>query len=249
MGPLQTNPWVVAFFGPPRPELNEAYAQDVGTVEVDHRLLDGLLRRNVQGYSVDYDGLEAEEATLDAYLAVLADAPFHDLSRDGKLAVLINAYNAFTLKLILDHRPLSSIKDIPADQRWDAKRWTLAGRTVSLTELEHEELRAKFVEPRIHFAINCASVGCPPLRAEAYDPARIDEQLETQSRIIHNDARWLELDGDTVKLTPLYLWYQTDFEQVAGSQLGFAGRYRSELSEGSWSIRWKDYDWSLNDVP
>jgi hypothetical protein len=247
MGPLQTNPLVVALFGPPKPTLVEAYPKE-GTAVVDHALLDGLLRRHVQGYAVDYAGLAAEEATLDAYLQLLADAPFDALSRDGKLALLINAYNAFTLKLILDHRPLKSIKDIPAAERWDAERWTLGGRTVSLTAIEHEELRARFVEPRIHFAINCASVGCPPLRAEAYVPERIDDQLETQTRVIHHDPRWLELDGRTVRLTPLYLWYQSDFEQVAGSPLAFAARYRSELADGSWSIAWTDYDWSLNDV-
>jgi len=243
---LETNPIAVALFGPPKPVMAEAYADSGGAARFDHGLLDGLLKAHVQGYAVDYAGLMADEATLDAYLAALGEADFDGLSRDDKLALLINAYNAFTLRLILDHQPLDSIKDIPAAERWDAERWVVAGRTLSLTQLEHEELRAKFIEPRVHFAINCASVGCPPLRAEAYVAARLDEQLEEQSLRMHQDELWLTLDGQTVHLTPLYLWYQNDFVQVAGSPLAFAARYRPELADGDWTVTWKDYDWRLN---
>ena len=243
---LETNRLALALFGPPKPTMSEAYADAGGSARFDHALLDELLKAHVEGYAVDYGGLEEDAATLDAYLAALGEADFDGLSRDGKLALLINAYNAFTLKLILDHRPLTSIKDIPAAQRWDAQRWVLGGRTVSLTQLEHEELRAKFIEPRIHFAINCASVGCPPLRAEAYVPERLDAQLDEQSRQLHEDDRWLSIDGGTVRLTPLYLWYQSDFEQVAGSSLLFAARWRPELADGDWTVAWKDYDWRLN---
>jgi len=246
--PLQTNPVVLALFGPPRPELSEAYAESGSGARFDHSGFDQLLRAHVADFQVDYDGLRAEEASLDRYLESVATAPFDALDRDAKLAFLINAYNAFTLKLILDNggSELASIRDIPSAERWDAERWTLAGRTVSLSSLEHEELRAKFVEPRIHFAINCASVGCPPLRNEAYTADRLEEQLEDQARIIHTDPRWTQIEGRTVQLSSLYLWYESDFSQVAGSSLGFASTWRPELAEGEWKIVWKDYDWALN---
>lgn len=249
-GRLEQSPLLVRIFGPPQQQLVEAYADSPGTATVDHAPFSELLGRHVKGVSVDYAGLAKEEAALDAYLATLAAAPFDELSRDGKLALLINAYNAFTLKLILDHRPLDSIKDIPSGDRWDAVRWTVGGRTLSLTRIEHEELRAKFVEPRIHFAINCASVGCPPLRDEAYVPERIDAQLEAATRFIHEDARWVDPDPATrtARLTSLYLWYAGDFAQVAGSPLAFAARYRPELAEGAWAVEHLDYDWSLNGV-
>ncbi|MEL6342234.1 MAG: DUF547 domain-containing protein [Myxococcota bacterium] len=245
---LENSPLLVRWFGPASNEMREAYADDVGTATADHRDFDAILRDHVRGGRVDYAGLAADEAQLDRYLEQLAVLPFDDLSRDDKLAALINAYNAFTLKLILDHQPLASIKDIPARDRWDAPRWNFAGRMVSLSALEHEELRVNFIEPRVHFAINCASVGCPPLRAEAYTGARIETQLEEQTAQMHQSDTWLQIAGDTVRLTPLYLWYADDFAQVAGSARAFAARYRPELADEDVRIVWSDYDWSLNDA-
>ena len=118
-------------------------------------------------------------------------APIDELGRDERLALLINAYNAFTLRLILDHYPVASITDIPADQRWDAVRWRLAGETYSLNQIEHELVRPNFREPRIHFALVCAAVGCPPLRTEAYTGELLEEQLEGQTRYSHAHDRWL----------------------------------------------------------
>jgi hypothetical protein len=246
---LQTNPLAVALFGPPAPVLAEAYAADLGAATVDHAALDALLAAHVREGFVDYAGLAADRPALQAYIRALEAAPFADLSRDEKLALLINAYNAWTLELILDHGIPASIKDIPAAERWDAPRWRLAGQALSLTALEHEWLRARFVEPRIHFAINCASASCPPLRAEAYTAARLEAQLEDQARQMHADPRHLRLEGDTVHLSALYLWYADDFSQVAGSPLAYAARYRPELAAGAWRVQTLDYDWSLNAAP
>jgi hypothetical protein len=175
------------------------------------------------------------------------------MGRDQKLALLINAYNAFTLRLILDHYPLGSINDIPDQERWKAKRWRLAGETVSLDQIEHERIRPKFAEPRIHFALVCASVGCPKLRGEAYVAERLEEQLEAQARTIHGDSRWFSFDADakTVRLTQLYRWYGGDFKQQAGSVPAFAAQFspalKKALDEGEKvDLRWIDYDWSLN---
>jgi len=247
--------------GPPAVDSQEAYADPgsgkaEGSGGLDHSTFDALLRRIVRDGGVDYAALAADPAPLDAYLETLAAADFEALSRDGKLALLINAYNAFTLRLIVDHYPLDSIKDIPDAERWKAVRWSLLGTQLSLDSLEHEYLRAKFEEPRIHFAINCASVGCPPLRAEAYTPERLEAQLEEQTQVIHSRPTWLRFDAEAnaLELTKLYSWFSGDFEQAAGSVLEFVARYAPQVAERLAAgeppaVSYMDYDWSLNAAP
>jgi uncharacterized membrane protein YdjX (TVP38/TMEM64 family) len=240
--------------GPPRVTLREAHAENPNGPRFDHRPLDELLKAHVApGGWVDYRGLSRDSDKLAAYLARLAEAPFDELGRDEKLALLLNAYNAFTLRLILDYYPIDSIRLISEDRRWDAVRWKVGPYTWSLNQIEHEQIRPKFREPRVHFALVCAAIGCPPLRGEAYTAERLDEQLEGQARYVHSHRRWFRLTaaGGDVWLTPLYRWYRGDFEQVAGSVLGFASRYtralKSVLDSGKApAIRWLNYDWSLN---
>ena len=149
-----------SWFYPPEVRLEERH-DTAGTAVFDHSDFDALLSEIVQGVGfVDYAGVQQRAERLDAYLARLAEAPYDELGRDAKLALWINAYNACTLKLIAERYPLASIKDIPAVERWDAVRWTVGGRTLSLNQIEHEQVRAHFREPRIHFALVCASVGC-----------------------------------------------------------------------------------------
>ena len=187
-------------FGPPEVQAGEAHSPD--GARFDHADLDAVLKAAVDDRGeVHYEKVDA--AALDRYVESLAVAPYALMSRDEKLALLINAYNAFTLRLILDHRPLDSINDIPSAKRWEAERWTIGGQRLSLDALENKRLRVEFREPRIHFAVNCASVGCPPLRAEAYDGARIEAQLAEQTARVHADARWIRFDDGTLELTRL----------------------------------------------
>jgi len=243
-------------FGPPAVTLQEAYAARPDGPHVDHSRFDRVLKKYVDADGwVDYAALKRDSGDLDAYIASLAEVPFEQLGRDEKLALLINAYNAFTLRLILDHYPLRSIRDIPASKRWDARRWNVGGHVWSLNDIEHKQIRPKFREPRIHFALVCAAIGCPKLRNEAYDPARLDAQLENQTRYVHTHDRWFRYDAaaNAVHLTKLYQWYGNDFRQVAGSVLDFAARYSPPLAEALGTgrrpkIRWLEYDWTLNDV-
>ncbi|MBI1349426.1 DUF547 domain-containing protein [bacterium] len=247
---------IVAMFGPPQVVLAEKYADISSLATFDHSSFDALLHRHVsEGGWVDYDRLKEERALLQAYLETLATAPLDELGRDEKLALMINAYNAFTLQLIVEHYPLASIRDIPEDRRWDDVRWNLAGNMMSLNELEHERIRPNFREPRIHFALVCAAVGCPPLRAEAYSGTRIEEQLQAQADYVHKNPRWFQLHEDESKLalTRLYEWYGGDFEQVADSVLKYAARFAPKLDAllacgKQPAITWLEYDWSLNDT-
>ncbi len=239
----------------PAPALQqEAYATSPDAAAYDHAVLDAVLKRHVsEEGSVDYGSLHRDSATLDGYVTGLATAPFDALGRHDRLALLINAYNAFTLRLVLDHWPVASIKDIPAAQRWDARRWRFAGRLLSLNQIEHEEIRPKFGESRIHFALVCAARGCPPLRREAYVGARLAEQLEDQARYIHAHERWFRWEeaARTAHLTELYRWYGGDFEKEAGSVPRFVARYSPPLQKALEvgrrpKTRWIPYDWSLN---
>jgi hypothetical protein len=248
----------VDMFGPPSVVMAEAYTEAPPTpaVTFDHTVLDALLRAHVDpdGW-VDYEALAADTSQLDAYIATLADAPFDALGRDEKLALLINAYNAFTLRLILDHYPIDSIRDIPDAERWDAVRWELAGETYSLNQIEHEQVRAHFKEPRIHFALVCAAYSCPKLRNEAYTGAGLEAQLSDQTAYTHSHDRWLQFDqaDNTLHLTALYDWYGGDFKAVADSVLDYVAEQvpavRSAIDAGhAQAIRWLDYDWKLNDI-
>ncbi len=243
-------------FGPPVVKLVEAYGEGGVGASFDHSIFNQLLSSHVtEGGWVDYAGLRRDSSQLDAYIALVAKARFDELSRDEKLALLINAYNAFTLRLILDKYPVTSIKDIPDADRWNDKRWNLGGNVWSLDQIEQEQIRPKFKEPRIHFALVCAAVGCPPLRNEAYVGKRIDRQLDEQARYVHSHRTWFQfkLDIKTAYLTQLYKWYGGDFEQVSGDVLKFAASFsdslRAVLKDGKpIRIEWLDYDWRLNSV-
>ncbi len=266
------HPLGVSLLGPPAVAMAEAYEEPPSddTMVFDHSAFNDLLQKHVDADGwVDYKALLEDADTLDIYIASLADAPFDDLGRDEKLALLINAYNAFTLRLILDHYPLKSIKDIPGAQRWDAARWTLAtgvtgedtggtsggGGTYSLSQIEHELIRPKFKEPRIHFALVCAAYSCPKLRNEAFTGERLEEQLRDQTAYTHAHDRWFRYDraDGTVYLTALYDWYEGDFETVADNVLDYVADQSPELRSAMDAghepkVRWLDYDWKLNDV-
>jgi len=268
--------WSSGLFGPPRVVLAEAYADRTDGATFDHSAFDALLKRHVNdddgGGWVDYAGLAADgREALRGYLEALAKADLDALSRDELLALLINAYNAATLELILEYGGvqasnggdddgeraevggLKSIRDIPSGQRWTHERWNIGGNVWSLDQIEHQEIRPKFKEPRIHWVVVCAAIGCPPLRSEAYTGAKLEAQLADQARIVHTHPRWFRLDREAgvVHLTRLYDWYGDDFVQVDGGVLDHAAKYNAELramlDAGSRpQIRWLDYDWDLN---
>lgn len=241
-------------FGPPLVELQESYIQSDGTTAFDHTVLDELLNEHVDDAGqVDYPGLLKSAARLDLYLSAVGAAPLEELGRDEMLALLINAYNACTLRLILDNYPVHSIKDIPFDERWADVRWNVGGQTWSLNQIEHEQIRSHFREPRVHFVLVCGAKGCPPLRNEAYVAARLEDQLASQAAYVHSHDTWLRYDASqsVLYLTPLYDWYGSDFEQVGETVLGYVARHSPALAETLAKgkpprIEWLEYDWSLN---
>ena len=215
----------------------------------DHQIYSAILKDNVEQGKVHYGRL-AKDRRLDKYLESLAGASTTGLSTAEKLAFYINAYNAFTLRLILDHPGIGSIRDIPESERWKKIRWVAARRTLSLDMLEHEIIRREFQNPYIHFALVCASKSCPPLRTEAYTGSILNEQLSNQARLFLSGPENFRLEGNVLRLSEIFDWYRTDFSSSSGSVLQFLSgalpETAQDLLKGNPRIEFFSYDWSLN---
>ncbi len=226
------------------------------TATIDHGPFNDLLATFVRNGVVDYTGLKTRATDLDAYLTMLASLDPDAYDRDEKLALYINAYNAATLRLVLNYWPgLGSIKELPNSKRWKDKRWRVAGKLMSLDEIEHQVLRSKFKEPRIHFAIVCASIGCPILRSEAFVASRINVQLEDQTHLALNDPRYLQWDpaSRTLRVTKIFNWFREDFQQGDATIVDFiAARLPDDTARAIRSDRttirvdYLDWDWTIN---
>jgi len=225
----------------------------------DHRKLTDVLQVHVKDARVNYAALKAEPKGLNHYLDQLASVTrveFDSWSEARRIAFLCNAYNAWTLRLIIAHYPVKSIKDIGSlfSGPWDQAIVRLFGETITLDTLEHKILRKEFDEPRIHFALVCAAKGCPSLRNEAYVAARLDEQLNAQAKrfLAAADKNRVDAGARIVYLSPIFKWYGADFEKKSGTVLAALKPYwpeqaRDALEKGGFKIRYTDYDWSLNE--
>lgn len=224
---------------------------------VDNSLFAQVLAEHVHNGSVDYSGLKADPSKLDAYLAQLAAADLPSLPERERFAAYINLYNAATIKLILDHFPVASIRDIRSIGGLFGSPWKLpvvrtrAG-AITLDALEHEILRKQFKDARLHAAINCASKGCPPLAPEPYEAARLDEQLDRASRAFVHSPDRARLTGDTLFVSAIFDWFEADFGGADGV-IAFVRRHadpalRDDLAAhgGRIKLKYLPYDWSLN---
>ena len=235
---------------------------------MDHSDYAEVLRRFVNDRGgVDYAGLQADRDGLDRYVAALGAVPrsrFDAWPEPEQIAFLINAYNAFTLVSIVDRYPVKSIRDIPGV--WRLRRFDLAGRRLTLDAIEHQILRRDYNEPRIHMAVNCASIGCPVLRQEPFTGERLDEQLEDQVRRMVRDPNQFRIDrpGGSVHISSVFDWFGEDFipsfapERPPGklsdkqaAAVAFLAQYlpdedRRHLKSGDYTLRYLDWDWGLN---
>jgi hypothetical protein len=237
-----------------------------------HSALETLLKRHVvwinDGHAseVDYAGIKREQPALKNYLAeVAAVTPqqYSGFSRNERLAFLLNAYNAYTIDFVLTRYPsLESIRELGSlfSSAWKKRLFPLLGENRSLDEIEHEMIRkpGDFDDPRIHMAVNCASVGCPALRDEPYTAARLDEQLDDAVDRFLSDRSRNRADGKGLWISKIFDWYAGDFEKDAGSVAAWLAPHAAKLSDdpdvragvaaASLRIRYLDYDWALNDL-
>ena len=227
-----------------------------------HAPFGAVLGRFVTNGWVNYAGLKQEPAELDAYLNRLATIPaaaFANWPKAERLALLLNLYNAQTLRLILDHHPIRSIRNLGvlpgAVWKRPLVRW--GGKTLSLDQLEHEQIRPVFNEPRIHFALVCAAKGCPPLRGEPYLAAKLEAQLDDQARVFLGTTVKNRFDpkAGVLWLSPIFDWYGQDFGADSAGIIRYVAPYlpadaRAELARATKvEVRFTDYDWSLNELP
>ena len=222
-----------------------------GTLAVSHAPWDSLLRQYVDTAGwVDYDAWQADTQALVRYLDTLSQyPPAAGVAAEEQVAYWLNAYNAFTVLLILRHYPLGSITELHRLRYvatvWDEKWFRIGGQAMSLGQIEHDILRKHFQEPRIHFALNCASYSCPPLRREAYTAARLDTQLDAQARAFLADPRRNRITADRAEISMIFLWFRGDFTQE-GSLRDYLNRYAPVTITPEAAIRYLSYDWSLN---
>jgi hypothetical protein len=268
--------WTLAFFTMMCVSL--AHAQ---SFDHSHAALSALLKKHVvpvdggKSSKVNYTELGKERPALKAYLDSLSavkEAEFNAWSKAQRMAFLINAYNGFTLELMLQNPGVKSIKDIGGllDNRWKRKFFKLLGADSYLDKIEHETLRkpGAYDEPRVHYAVNCASIGCPALREEAFTADKLDKQLEEQAvRFLTDRSRNRYKDGK-LEVSMIFKWFKADWESgykgfdgktaPIKSREEYFARYAKQLadspadqqkiSEGKVSISHLDYDWASNAV-
>ena len=230
-----------------------SFGLQAGYAAVDNSIYAGLLRKYVKHGVVDYAGFKADEARLDAYLKILEKIDANTLNRNEQFAFYINAYNAWTVKLILSGYPgIKSIKDLGSvfKSPWEKKIARINGDLLTLDNIEHDILRPRFKDPRVHFAINCASKGCPPLLAEPYRGDDLDRQLDGVTSAFLNDPNRNRFEGDTLYVSRIFKWFKEDFNKdIVGFFLKYAkDDLKTELTAKKDSVKTKylDYDWSLN---
>ncbi len=253
-----------------------AQAQSSG-FDIEHAAWTALLRKHVrpvrggQATQVAYAGFKADRAALKAYLdslSAVTPATFGAWARAERQAFLVNAYNAFTVELILTRYPdLKSIRDLGSllSNPWKPRWIGLLGTRVSLDDIEHAMLRKRgdYDDPRVHFAVNCASIGCPALREEAFVAARLDAQMDEQTLRFMSDRTRNRFNAQRgrLELSKIFDWYGEDFRlghRGIGSLPAFAARYADQLADtpadrgriraGGVDIAYTDYDWTLNDA-
>lgn len=225
-----------------------------------------VLRDNGMWSQVDYRGIANDKALMGTYLGQLSavgKSEYDAWSRDKKLAFLINAYNAYTIDLVVRHYPVKSIKNIGSVFKsvWSIRYIPLLGQKRSLDEIEHELIRQKgvFDEPRIHVALVCASIGCPALRNEAFTYEKLNAQLEKSLVLFLSDKTRNRYDAakKTYRVSPIFKWYEEDFKAKYGSLEAFFIGYAKYLAayekdipqmmkKGS-TLEFGDYNWNLND--
>ncbi len=229
-----------------------------------HAPFDRLLKAHVKGGLVDYDAFD-RASEFKSYLTTLAKTDPATLSKSDALALWINAYNAYTIQLINVHRERASIRNInksfgfvKAYGPWKEKIAVVGGKAYGLDEIEQDIIRPRFKEPRIHFALVCAAMGCPPLRSEAYAGATLDAQLDDQARtfLLKSPTKnRIDVAARVVHLSPIFVEFRDYIKDFGGSPAAVgayiakyfpAGEERDLLHSGRFTIRVTSYDWSLN---
>lgn len=221
---------------------------------ITHELFDELLRKHVtEAGAVNYKGFIKDSLKFNKYIKLLQENHPNEKnwSKKERLAYWINAYNAFTVQLIIRNYPVKSIKELggsiyKVNTPWAKKFITIEGIKYSLDNIEHGIIRKRFVEPRIHFAVNCASESCPRLRNEAYTSEKLDEQLTSQAKYFIGNPKKNVVGKETAQLSKLFLWFKGDFTKEV-SLHEFINKYSKTKMTKDTKVKHLDYSWKLNE--
>ncbi len=211
----------------------------------DHSAFNTLLQRHVtKSGAVNYGSFKGN-AAFEGYLKKLSANPPRDSWPKGeRMAYWINAYNAFTIKLIVDNMPLKSIKDISSP--WKKKFFQIDGKDYDLNTIEHEILRKQFDDPRIHFAINCASASCPKLLNMTFEARKLESQLEQAAKEFVNDPFRNNIEANAVQISKIFDWFKGDFTNKNRTIIQYLNKYSNTVISESTKVKYKDYSWELN---
>jgi hypothetical protein len=249
------------------------YHSIVWSFDHQHTLLGNVLTQfvhkieNSQSTAVDYQGLKKSPQDLLSYLKQLEGlnkAEYQKFTKDQKLAFWINAYNAYTLKLIIDHYPIISIKDIKPkgflgsfSTPWKIEFIQLLGKKMTLDNIEHDVIRSKYNEARIHFAVNCASIGCPSLMKTPFVADKMDQQLDAAANnfLTNTEKNKIDPANKTIYLSKIFKWYGDDFKEKYKSDLNYIAliissdpEIQKQMMNNKYKVKYLDYDWKLNQI-
>ena len=248
------------FLYPHRVESEEQDGKEIQVTTADdefsHELFDQVLQKYVDSQGrVDYAGLKNDPGTLQSYLDLLAvNAPSDKATFQTGLAFWINAYNALTIKGVLDHYPTTSVRKIKLFGGFFSRiKFQVGGRSYTLNNIEHDIIRYEFGDPRIHFALVCASLGCPILENRAFVPETLEERLDNVTANFINNPEKVRLDRENgvLYLSQIFEWYAEDFEDTHNSVINFIAEYLPEadaafLKGEEVQLQYLEYDWHLN---
>jgi hypothetical protein len=229
-----------------KPQAEEpAIEKEQSAAPFSHDIWNTLLQEHVSPTGlVNYKGFQSDVSTLDAYLESLsANPPQSSWDSNEKLAYWINAYNAFTVKLILNNYPTSSITKLAGGKPWDVKWIKIGKNTYSLNHIENNIIRPRFKDARIHFAVNCAALSCPPLLNQAYVPSRLSAQLNSQTRKFINNPKYNTITAQAIEVSKIFDWYSSDF---GSSLIDYLNKYSAHKINNDAKIQYLEYDWALN---
>jgi len=264
--PLLANAGALERLFAPKPELWDAWLahDDTSHKSISHQDWDTFLKSSIRkggdGITrIAYAGLpESDRKKLRAYIEAMQATRISKYSRNEQLVYWINLYNAVTVDIILSHYPVESIRDIDispgffSDGPWGKQVLNIEGRALSLNDIEHRILRPVWQDARIHYVLNCASLGCPNLRQRAYTTTAIEEQLDIAAKEYIAHPRGVRIAGDGVYVSSIYNWFQKDFGDTEADVIkhiqGYTNAERASKLDGIKFFAGDDYDWSLNDA-
>ena len=211
----------------------------------DYKSWDTFLKKYVSASGdVDYKSIKANKKELEAITKAFSETSvLTSWSKNDQLAFWINAYNVFTIDLIVNHYPIKSIQNLDGGKPWDVKRIAIGGKKYSLNNLENDIIRPQFKDARIHFAVNCAAKSCPPILNSAFFGKTLDEQLDAVTKKFISNTKYQNITSGKMTLSKIFDWYKVDF----GDIFTFINKYSTIKVNNNTAVLYKEYDWSLNE--